>query len=85
MHASTPHHVLVPRVSSDRLMNEWMAQPINRSNHPCANLLWLSDIPTHPPTRSQRPFLSIVVRLVPACMLVGASMELFMLNTGFCE
>ncbi|EWM26334.1 hypothetical protein Naga_100078g7 [Nannochloropsis gaditana] len=30
-----------------------------------------------------RPFLEIVVRLVPACMVVGASMELFMLNTGF--
>ncbi|GAB5031239.1 Hypothetical protein NocV09_00501070 [Nannochloropsis oceanica] len=28
-------------------------------------------------------FLQIVVRVVPACMLVGAGMELFMLNTGF--
>lgn len=34
---------------------------------------------------SQRPFLGIVARLVPACMLVGASMEFFMLKTGFCE
>lgn len=31
-----------------------------------------------------RPFLPIVARVVPACMLIGAGMELFMLKTGFC-
>lgn len=49
-------------------------RPIHQSNH------------THAPVDVlQRPFLSIVARVVPACMLVGAGMELFMLNTGFCK
>jgi len=34
---------------------------------------------------TQNSFLSLVAKVVPVCMGLGAAMELFMIKTGFCK